>query len=124
MVTVWLRLLKKAAILIVNTCGFIGPAREESFRELQTLAKAKLPGQVAYRCRLPHPALWYARWPSHVPGVDGILGTRRWMDIVEVIHELRKDLVAMPHLHLPETSSLGLDERGVLRASLLEAVLT
>ena len=29
-----------ASILIVNTCGFIGPAREESIRSLRELARA------------------------------------------------------------------------------------
>jgi ribosomal protein S12 methylthiotransferase len=108
---------KKAAILIVNTCGFIGPAREESYRELRTLAKAKLPGQIliAAGCLTQRYGMEVAR---QVPGIDGILGTRRWMDIVEVIHELQKDRVRMPLLHLPETSSLGLDEKGVLRASI------
>jgi len=35
-----------AGILIVNTCGFIGPAREESYQALQALAQDKLPGQL------------------------------------------------------------------------------
>ncbi|NTU62532.1 MAG: 30S ribosomal protein S12 methylthiotransferase RimO, partial [Chloroflexi bacterium] len=30
-----------ASILIVNTCGFIGPAREESIRSLRELAEGK-----------------------------------------------------------------------------------
>ena len=108
---------KQAGILVVNTCGFIGPAREESLRELRALAKAKLPGQllVAAGCLTQRYGMEVAR---QVPGIDGILGTRRWMDIVQVIHELRKDRIPMPLLHLPETSSMGLDEKGVLRASI------
>ncbi len=56
---------------------------------------------------------------EHVPGVDGILGTRRWMDIVDVVQTLRG---SQPHLktlyHLPETATVGTDERGVLRAAI------
>jgi ribosomal protein S12 methylthiotransferase len=52
-----------------------------------------------------------------VPGIDGLLGTRRWMDIVDVVQQLR----ASPHLttlyHLPEVPSVGQDEGGVLRAA-------
>ena len=108
---------QQAGILVVNTCGFIGSAREESFRELRALAKAKLPGQllIAAGCLTQRYGMQVA---NQVPGIDGIFGTRRWMDIIEVIHELRKDRVPMPLLHLPETSSMGLDEKGVLRASL------
>jgi ribosomal protein S12 methylthiotransferase len=36
----------KASVLIVNTCGFIGPAKEESYRVLGELAESKLDGQV------------------------------------------------------------------------------
>ena len=35
-----------AEILIVNTCGFIDIAQEESFGALQKLAEAKRPGQL------------------------------------------------------------------------------
>ena len=36
----------KARLLIVNTCGFIGPAREESFQVLGELAAHKRHGQL------------------------------------------------------------------------------
>ena len=37
---------EQAEILIVNTCGFIKPARDESIEELQNLAKKKKKGQI------------------------------------------------------------------------------
>ena len=40
------RSARQAGILVVNTCGFIGTAREESYTELQKLAEAKRPGQL------------------------------------------------------------------------------
>jgi ribosomal protein S12 methylthiotransferase len=36
----------QADVLIVNTCGFIAPARQESIETLQRLAEAKRPGQL------------------------------------------------------------------------------
>jgi ribosomal protein S12 methylthiotransferase len=111
---------RQASILIVNTCGFINTAREESYRELQALAKAKLPGQIliAAGCLTQRYGMQVAR---QVPGVDGILGTRRWMDIVEVVSNLRKGQAPRPLYHLPETPPMGTDEGGILRASIAGA---
>ncbi len=36
---------EEADVLLVNTCGFIGPARDESIRSLRELASAKRKGQ-------------------------------------------------------------------------------
>jgi len=113
---------RRAGILIVNTCGFIGAAREESYAELRALAEDKQPGQllIAAGCLTQR----YGREVAQrVPGVDGILGTRRWMDIVGVVRELRKGPHPEPLYHLPETPTL-LDENApatVLRASIFGA---
>ncbi len=106
----------KAAVLIVNTCGFIAAARQESYTALRLLAEKKRPGQVlvAAGCLTQRYGEEVAR---QVPGVDGILGTRRWMDILTVIHSLRDGLTPAPVYHLPETASIGRDELGILRAS-------
>jgi ribosomal protein S12 methylthiotransferase len=107
----------KAEILIVNTCGFIGPAKEESLQTLRGLAKKKRKGQllIAAGCLTQRYGKEVAR---QVPGLDGILGTRRWMDILEVVEELRNGRPPEPLYHLPETSTVGQDERGVLRVAL------
>ena len=111
----------KANVLIVNTCGFIGPAKEESLETLAILAEHKRPGQllIAAGCLTQR---YGANVVRQVPGIDGILGTRRWMDIVEVVETLRTEKHPQPLYHLPEpstpgASTLGLDERGVLRAA-------
>src|SRR6185369_17706776 len=53
-----------------------------------------------------------------VPGIDGVLGTRRWMDIVQVVGELRKGPHPEPLYHLPdEAKTVGTDEHRALRAS-------
>ncbi len=36
----------KASVLIVNTCGFIGPAKDESYKVLGELAQSKIKNQV------------------------------------------------------------------------------
>jgi ribosomal protein S12 methylthiotransferase len=106
----------KAAVLIVNTCGFIAAARQESYTTLRQRAEKKRPGQVlvAAGCLTQRYGEEVAR---QVPGVDGILGTRRWMDILTVIHALRNGLTPAPVYHLPETAAIGRDELGILRAS-------
>jgi len=108
---------QKASVLIVNTCGFIGPAREESYSVLRELAKSKLPGQllIAAGCLTQRYGAEVARL---VPGVDGILGTRRWMDILQVVQELRQTPYPQPVYHLPETPTIGTDENATLRASI------
>jgi ribosomal protein S12 methylthiotransferase len=107
----------KARFLIVNTCGFIGPAREESYQVLQQLAENKLPGQIliAAGCLTQR---YGAEVAQHVHGIDGILGTRRWMDILEVVETLRKAKYPKPLYHLPDVNTVGKDERGVLRAGI------
>ncbi len=110
----------KAAVLIVNTCGFIGPAKEESYRVLDELAKSKRNGQVliAAGCLTQRYGVEVAK---KVPGIDGILGTRRWMDIVQVVKEVRKGKHPEPIYHLPETATVGTDEYDALRVSIAGA---
>ncbi|MBL8102858.1 MAG: 30S ribosomal protein S12 methylthiotransferase RimO, partial [Anaerolineales bacterium] len=110
----------KASVLIVNTCGFIGPAKEESYRVLDELAKSKLDGQVliAAGCLTQRYGVEVAK---KVPGIDGILGTRRWMDIVQVVKEVRKSKHPEPIYHLPETATVGTDEYDALRVSVAGA---
>ena len=106
---------EKAAVLIVNTCGFIGPAKEESFQVLGEMAAHKRKGQllVAAGCLTQR---YGAEVCRRVPGIDGLLGTRRWMDIVDVVQSLRKGLHPEPLYHLPEAATVGSDEQGALRA--------
>lgn len=118
----------KAAVLIVNTCGFIGPAKEESYRVLDELAKSKRNGQVliAAGCLTQRYGMEVAQ---KVPGLDGILGTRRWMDIVGVVRAARKGessstdsgLRPEPIYHLPEAPTVGSDEKDTLRVSVAGA---
>lgn len=107
----------QAAVVIVNTCGFIGPAKEESLAVLRKLARRKRKGQVliAAGCLTQRYGAEVAR---QAPGVDGILGTRRWMDVVEVVQELRQGQPPRPLYHLPEAPTVGADEHEVHRVAI------
>lgn len=107
----------RAGVLIVNTCGFIGPAREESLAVLNALAAGKRRGQllIAAGCLTQR---YGAEVAHQVSGLDGILGTRRWMDIVEVVQKLRSQKHPSPLYHLPETPTVGADERSAARSAL------
>jgi len=107
---------RRARVLIVNTCGFIGPAREESLNVLAKLAAKKKSAQVliAAGCLTQRCAVEVAR---RVPGIDGILGTRRWMDIVDVVESLDGVGRPQPLYHRSEAATVGSDEHGALRVS-------
>lgn len=106
----------KASVLIVNTCGFIGPAKDESYRVLGELAQGKKRNQtlIAAGCLTQRYGVEVAK---RVPGIDAILGTRRWMDIVQVVNDARKGKHPEPIYHLPDAPTVGLDERDAMRVS-------
>jgi ribosomal protein S12 methylthiotransferase len=107
----------EASVLIVNTCGFIDAAKQESIDALRELAGGKRSDQllIAAGCL----AQRYGKVLSEeVPGLDGVIGTRRWMDILDLIRRLRGRAHPEPLYHLPdEAATVGTDERGVLRAA-------
>ena len=78
----------EADVLIVNTCGFLEAAKEESIAALADLAKHKRGNQVliAAGCLAQRNGAEIAR---RVPAVDGLLGTRRWLEIVQMVETLR-----------------------------------
>jgi ribosomal protein S12 methylthiotransferase len=106
-----------AEVLIVNTCGFISSAREESIAALRELAATKQPDQylIAAGCLSQR----FGRdLPGQVPGLDGVIGTRRWMDIVDVVRRLRARKHPEPLYHVPESAiTVGTDEHGVDRVA-------
>jgi ribosomal protein S12 methylthiotransferase len=105
-----------AAVVIINTCGFIAPAKDESMQVLRRAARSKAPGQllIAAGCLTQRYGAEVAR---EIHGIDGILGTRRWMDIVALVRKLRAGAHPEPIYHLPEVSTVGRDDGGVTRAA-------
>lgn len=108
----------EASVLIVNTCGFIDAAKQESLNTLRELAENKQPGQllIAAGCLSQR----YGKvLTQEVPGLDGVIGTRRWMDILDLIKRLRGRTHPEPLYHLPgDAETVGTDEHGVLRAAI------
>ena len=80
---------KQADVLIVNTCGFLEAAKEESIGVLQDLARRKRRNQllIAAGCLAQRNG---DEVLSRVPLVDGLLGTRRWMDVMLLVEQLRR----------------------------------
>jgi ribosomal protein S12 methylthiotransferase len=79
---------EESDLLIVNTCAFLQSAVDESVGELRALAEKKRDGQllISAGC-MSHR---YAEdVPGWVPGVDGVLSTRAWPEIVPFVEKLR-----------------------------------
>ncbi len=80
---------EEADVLIVNTCGFLQAAQEESLSALKALGDAKRDDQVliAAGCMVERDAPIIA---EAVPEVDFLLGTYRWPDITSVLEGLER----------------------------------
>jgi ribosomal protein S12 methylthiotransferase len=105
-----------AEYLIVNTCGFLAAAREEAITVLTDLASDKLPWQklIAAGCM---PERHRQDIISSVPGLDGLMGTRRWMDILDVIQETNQNQGHHPYQHFQPQLMVPTDEKGTHRAA-------
>lgn len=106
----------QAGVMIVNTCGFIHSARQESLLELRGLAARKRTGQIliAAGCMTQR---YRELVVEQVPGIDGLIGTRRWMDILDLVRDLRQRATVQRY-HIPEDATVGRDEHNVLRAAI------
>lgn len=81
---------RPADVLVVNTCGFIAPAREEALQVLRALAAKKRPEQVliAAGCMVG----LYGEMLRAIPGVDALLPTERWAEIVPLVARLTRQV--------------------------------
>lgn len=104
-----------ADLVIVNTCGFIQPAREESLKILQEFAMDKREGQflLAAGCLSEREKQQITR---EVNGLDAVMGTRRWADVARVIEKIQQPK-SSPYLYFPPASHIMESERRVLRAA-------
>lgn len=80
--------VQEADVIIVNTCGFLQDAIQESLSVLQDQAAQKRQDQtlIAAGCLAQRQGDLILQT---VPEVDGLLGTRRWMEIVPLVRTLR-----------------------------------
>ena len=91
-------------VIIVNTCGFIQPAKEESVQVLKGFAKSKRKDQylIAAGCMSE-------REKSHigemVEGLDAAVSTRRWSEILKVIQHLGNHQ-PNPFFYFPKTDTI------------------
>ena len=78
----------KAEVLIVNTCGFIRPAREEAIETINELGKTKSKKQIliAAGCMAEK---FSDELKSHCRKIDAFVGTRKINQISQVIENLR-----------------------------------
>ena len=79
---------READVIVVNTCAFIGDAKEESIREILRLAECKKEG----RCRSLIAAGCLAeRYKDEIlkelPELDGVIGTSSWDGIAGLVEE-------------------------------------
>lgn len=108
---------ENAEFLIVNTCGFLQAARDEAIGVLTDLASEKMAWQklIAAGCMTERHRQEIV---NTVPGIDGLLGTRRWMDIMDVIRQADQGRQSIPYTHFPEAQTVGQDEKGTHRAAI------
>ncbi|MDX1523180.1 MAG: 30S ribosomal protein S12 methylthiotransferase RimO, partial [Anaerolineae bacterium] len=99
---------RRADVMIVNTCGFLQAAKDESIETLQELAGIKRKNQllIAAGCMAQR---FGSEVTRQVPGLDGLIGTRAWADIVPFIQRLRAEKRPEPLYHLPETGDTVLE---------------
>jgi ribosomal protein S12 methylthiotransferase len=103
-----------AGIIIVNTCGFIQPARQEALDLLKEIMHEKESSQkvIAAGCLTQREKESVI---AEVPGLDALIGTRRWMDILPVVRQLEM-AANLPIINIVETK-LVMEDGNILRAS-------
>ncbi len=86
--------LEEAEIIIVNTCGFIDMAKEESIETIWEMTKYKEDGNCKYLILSGCLAERYSKeLMEEIEEVDGIIGTGNIKDIVNVSKELEREKI-------------------------------
>jgi ribosomal protein S12 methylthiotransferase len=101
----------EAEVLLVNTCGFIDSARDESLQVLSELAESKQPDQILIAAGC-YPQRNAGELSQAVPALDGLLGTRRWMEIVPLVEQLTAGRSGTPLVQVGEAGEE--DERRIV----------
>lgn len=105
---------QQADIIVVNTCGFIQPARQEALDLLREIMHEKRSSQqvIAAGCLTQRERKMVM---AEIPGLDALIGTRRWMDILPVVRQL-ESAGERPITSIAETA-LAMEEGNIVRAS-------
>ncbi len=91
---------KQAEYILINTCGFIHDAREESQNAIEEFAANKKPKQkiIVTGCLAER---WKDELLKQHPGVGGLIGTRRLADIVPLVRQLGDESKVTRYLDYP-----------------------
>lgn len=82
-------LLNDADIILINTCGFIQSAKEESIEMILEMVKFKTLGKCKYVILSGYLAERYAKeLLEEIPEINGIIGTGNIKDIIQLIKRL------------------------------------
>jgi ribosomal protein S12 methylthiotransferase len=95
-----------AELVVVNTCGFIEAAKQESIDTLLELSDAKRPGQklVATGCLVERYADDLA---TELPTIDGFVGARNWSALPTIVSKLDEARAPGASLALMELAPPG-----------------
>lgn len=81
----------EAEVIVVNSCCFIGDAKEESIQTIIEMGRMKEEGNCKLLLVTGCLAQRYQdELLKELPEADGILGTNSWQDIVELVEEAEK----------------------------------
>ena len=106
-----------AEIIIVNTCGFIESAKQESIETILSMSAYKTDGCCRYLIVTGCLAQRYAQELfQDIPEVDAIVGTDVYKDIDRVIERVMQ---GQRVLHLKEEDLLLLDKRTIIHDALV-----
>lgn len=92
-----------AKVVVINTCGFIGDAKQESIDQILRAAQAKEAGRIEHLFVIGCLAERYAdQLRPELPEVDAFFGVRDWTGIVRALGaEHRTELETDRHLTTP-----------------------
>jgi len=105
---------QQADLILVNTCGFIQPAVDESLSVLNEFAGSKRADQIliAAGCLSEREK---ANLFDQVPNLDAAFGTRRWAEVLRLVEDIEKGR-RNRYAYFPQSSRIMDDPPGIIRA--------
>jgi len=83
---------EEAEVIVINTCGFIEPAKQESIDTILETAKLKTSGHLKYLMVAGCLVQRYANeLAQEIPEVDAYFGVGDFTEVVEILHNLQAD---------------------------------
>jgi ribosomal protein S12 methylthiotransferase len=106
---------QQADLILVNTCGFIQPAVDESLSVLNEFAGSKRADQIliAAGCLSEREK---ANLFDQVPNLDAAFGTRRWAEVLRLVGDIEKGR-RNRYAYFPQSSRIMDDPPGIIRAA-------